>query len=80
MDARLDALGRIESGHDQGRYVVIQSPSVNRTSGFQILLNTQPDMAGQGGDYWVETEEDLAAFICESNWVIDWLESEGTRR
>ena len=77
---RLDALGRIESGHDQGRYIIVQSPQVNQTSGFQILLNAQPDMAGEGGDYWVESQDDLVAFMSESNWVIEWLEPDGTRR
>lgn len=68
----MDVVGRIASGHQQGRFVKILPPGLSQTSGYLILINDQEDMQGNGGDYWVETREDLDGFFEEANWVVEW--------
>lgn len=68
-----DKRGLIESGEDQGSYVLVQDDR-NNTGGFRIIIAPDPDFGRDGGDYWVEDEASLQKFFDDSRWVIRWLD------
>ena len=63
--------GRIISGDEQIRYVMIQDDR-NNSGGYLILKGLDPDFK-DGYDDWVE-EDKLDAYFEESGWLIEWME------
>ncbi|MEB8340165.1 hypothetical protein [Streptomyces endophyticus] len=68
---QVEALGRIVSGDEQGRYVYIQKPPDDPPS-FLVLTAADPDLKVAGGDEWVEDFASLEQFFDEGNWVVEW--------
>ncbi|HCO02011.1 MAG TPA: hypothetical protein DIT48_01355 [Actinobacteria bacterium] len=75
---RTGVRGKIESGAEQGRLVLVQD-DMDQTGGFLILTGADRDLSIGGADYWVEGLEALERFAEESNWVIQW-EHDGSKR
>ena len=71
-DVRVGVLGRITSGEDVGRYVLVVDDS-NVSGGFLILTYEHLDRSGDGYDSWVGTIADVDLFFEESKWLIEWL-------
>ncbi|MFJ6687053.1 hypothetical protein [Streptomyces werraensis] len=65
--------GRILSGFYEGYFVKLHDDS-KITGGCYIFLVNDLTSPTDGGDYWVESLEDLDAFVEESKWEIEWLE------
>ena len=63
-------VGRILAGKDAGWYVKILDDSEN-TGGYLILTARDPAFR-DGFDDWVKNEGDLAGYIQESGWLIEW--------
>jgi hypothetical protein len=68
---RIGVLGRIASGVEQGRYLVVRDDRT-RTGGYLILTAADPDLTVEASDSWVENLDALERFAEESNWVIEW--------
>ncbi|MFF4533963.1 hypothetical protein ACFY1P_32425 [Streptomyces sp. NPDC001407] len=68
---RVGVVGRIASGDEQGRYVLIKElPDVPPS--YLILTAADSDFQTAGGDSWVEDEASLQQFFDEARWVVAW--------
>jgi hypothetical protein len=72
-EIRSNVTGRIESGEEQGRYVVVKDDRAE-SGGFLILTAADVNFQVDGADFWVEDEEALTEFFEESRWVVNWLD------
>ncbi|UNO41077.1 hypothetical protein [Streptomyces sp. MST-110588] len=68
---KINTLGRISAGDDQGKYVKIQE-LLDDPPSFLVLTAADPDFTHEGGDEWVEDFASLQQFFEEARWVIDW--------
>ncbi|MGW3157551.1 hypothetical protein [Streptomyces sp. NPDC001089] len=68
---RLETLGRITSGEEQGRYVYIRELADDPPS-YLVLTAADPDLKVAGGDEWVEDFASLEQFFEEGGWVVEW--------
>lgn len=71
LEIKYDKLGKILEGDNAGWHVKIINDQSD-TGGFFIYefeyLNGE-----KGYDTWLETDNDVKAYIYESNWKINWL-------
>ena len=68
---KVGVVGRIASGEEQGRFVLVQDDADN-TAGLLILTGTSRDFSVEGADAWVEDADALENYAQESNWIIEW--------
>ena len=68
---RVGVLGRIASGEEQGRYVLVRDDR-SRTGGFLVLTAADREFSRDAADSWVESPDALERFADESNWIIEW--------
>lgn len=71
-DLRINTLGKIVAGTDSGCFLRILDDSEN-TGGFLVLTSKDPSMKDASDD-WVRDARDLAAYLDESGWTIEWLD------
>ncbi|MGY0488816.1 hypothetical protein [Streptomyces sp. WG-D5] len=68
---KVETLGRIVSGDEQGRYVYIKELPDDPPS-YLVLTSDDPDLKVAGGDEWVEDFASLQQFFDEGMWVVEW--------
>ncbi|MFJ8939788.1 hypothetical protein ACIRL0_29410 [Streptomyces sp. NPDC102365] len=68
---KIEVLGKISTGDEQGRYVYIRELPDDPPS-YLILTAADPDFKVEGGDEWVENFESLVDFFNEGQWVVEW--------
>ncbi|MHC5256613.1 hypothetical protein ACYSUO_01895 [Streptomyces sp. UC4497] len=68
---KVETLGRIASGDEQGRYVYIQKLPDDPPS-FLVLTAADDALKVAGSDEWVEDFASLEQFFDEGNWVVEW--------
>ena len=64
-------VGKILSGEDAGHYVKIERDP-GSISAYLILTSDTPDFQ-TGFDDWVSNSSDLAKYLEEPGWQIEWL-------
>lgn len=69
---RINSIGKILAGDDEGAYVKIIDDSIN-TGGYLIIISENIQFTC-GFDDWVEDRASLEEYFNESKWNIDWLE------
>jgi hypothetical protein len=68
---KLDRVGKILTGRDQGGYVKVHFDS---KVGFYIFQSNSPKFnTPETYDGWAEDEESLNLFFEQCNWTIDWF-------
>ncbi|MFJ8933792.1 hypothetical protein ACIRLA_45240 [Streptomyces sp. NPDC102364] len=68
---KVEALGRIASGDEQGRYVYVQELADDPPS-YLVLTATDPALKVAGSDEWAEDFASLEQFFDEGRWVVEW--------
>ncbi|WP_328634828.1 hypothetical protein [Streptomyces sp. NBC_00356] len=68
---KVEALGRIASGDEQGRYVYIQELADDPPS-YLVLTAADAALKVAGSDEWVEDFASLEQFFDEGRGVVEW--------
>jgi hypothetical protein len=68
---RIGVVGRIKSGVEQGRYVLVEDDSES-SGGYLILTAADRMLTLEGADSWVATLAELERYAEEAHWLIDW--------
>jgi hypothetical protein len=68
---RIGVVGRIKSGVEQGRYVLVEDDSES-SGGYLILTGANRMLTLEGADSWVATLAELERYAEEAHWLIDW--------
>lgn len=70
-DFVIGTVGRILAGKEVGRYVKILDDAEG-TGGYLILTSDHSDFR-TGFDNWVADKEDLASYMRDAGWKIEWM-------
>jgi hypothetical protein len=67
----IGVVGRIVSGDEQGRFVVVQDDRA-MSKGYLIITGDDREFLTNGFDDWVDGLGSLEAYALARHWVVDW--------
>lgn len=71
VDIKINKVGKIIQGDDQGNYIkIFEDPDT--IGAFFILISRDQNMTNCFDD-WVKDMDALQSYYVESNWIIEWV-------